>query len=467
MPKLARPTPINWVQWFITFQIACQLILLTNITTGPLRGLVRVVAFSISLLFLIVLRGGSRSHPATKPALFVIAIVGLSFLNSGTDGIVSGLAQIAMYVAILAPLFWVSRMALDARMLRAVLLTLWSFYSLSAFVGILQIYYPGKFQPNLSAQIAAKGKGYVKSLSFKLPSGQRAFRPMGLTDMPGGAGSAGFYAVLLGLGFLLTERRFLYRCMFIGSTFLGMTSIYLSQVRSILVMLACCVIVLFFTLVIRRSTEKLAILAPIVISVALVSFGWAVAMGGGKIEQRFQSLTKDSLANTYYQNRGAFLAYTVKTLLPKYPLGAGLGRWGMINTYFGDHAKSIWVEIQWTGWLLDGGVPLILAYVITLAVAFITAWKIALSRQVEIGLWGAVVVAFNIGVLAQTFDAPVFIGQLGMEFWTLNATLFAASKAVPAFSAARLMPFPHGSFPATETQLAGSSRTKNTRRLTF
>jgi len=237
----ALPRQTNWIQWFVISQIVCQLFLLTNITTGPFRAVVRIVAFSISLFFLIFLRGASRSHPATKPALFVIAIVALSLFNPGTDSVVSGLAQIAMYVAILSPLFWMPRMTLDSRMLRAVLLTLWSFYSLSAFAGILQVYYPGRFQPNLSAQVAARGVGYVKSLRFKLPTGQTAFRPMGLTDMPGGASTAGFYAVLLGLGFLMTERRFLYRCIFMASMFLGMTCLYLSQVRSILVMLACCV----------------------------------------------------------------------------------------------------------------------------------------------------------------------------------------------------------------------------------
>ncbi len=447
---------INWIQWFIISQIVCQLVLLTDITTGPSRAVVRVVAYGISLVFLLVLHGGLKPHPATKPALFVFLLVALSFFNPGTDTVASGLAQIAMYVAILGPLFWMSRIRLDCKMLRAVLLTVWTFYSLSAFFGILQVYYPGKFQPHLSAQIAAKGAGYVKSLSFRLPTGQRAFRPMGLTDMPGGAGAAGFYAVLLGLGFLIMERRFLWRCVFMASMFLGMTCLYLSQVRSILVMLACCVIVLFFVLFVRGSTEKLAAVAPIVIAVGLVSFIWAIAVGGGKVEQRFHSLTQDSLANTYYKNRGIFLKHTITTLLPQFPLGAGLGRWGMTNTYFGNHARSIWVEIQWTGWLLDGGIPLILAYGITLIVAFWTAWRIALTRQSEVGMWGAVVLAFNIGVLAQTFDSPVFIGQLGMEFWTLNAALFAAARNMPAFPLRAPMPLPQAHHPIREA-FAGSA----------
>src|SRR6478736_8253230 len=57
----ALPRQTNWIQWFVISQIVCQLFLLTDITTGPFRAVVRIVAFSISLFFLIFLRGASRS----------------------------------------------------------------------------------------------------------------------------------------------------------------------------------------------------------------------------------------------------------------------------------------------------------------------------------------------------------------------------------------------------------------------
>ena len=66
--------------------------------------------------------------------------------------------------------------------------------------------------------------------------------------------------------------------------------------------------------------------------------------------------------STFQEERGAFLTYTLSELLFEYPLGAGIGRWGMMHVYFGDasmwEAPPIHVEIQPTGWLLDGGVPL-------------------------------------------------------------------------------------------------------------
>ena len=50
-------------------------------------------------------------------------------------------------------------------------------------------------------------------------------------------------------------------------------------------------------------------------------------------------------------------------MLYEYPLGAGLGRWGMAAGYFGTAgAPGLWAEIQITGWMIDGGVIMIVVY---------------------------------------------------------------------------------------------------------
>jgi hypothetical protein len=43
------------------------------------------------------------------------------------------------------------------------------------------------------------------------------------------------------------------------------------------------------------------------------------------------------------------------------------------------------------------------------------------------------IVAYDMAVLAVTFNYPIFIGSGGMEFWFLNALLFAAAQS-PATS---------------------------------
>jgi putative acyl-CoA dehydrogenase len=66
----------------------------------------------------------------------------------------------------------------------------------------------------------------------------------------------------------------------------------------------------------------------------------------------------------------------------------------MMHTYFGEGTGALWVEIQWTGWLFDGGVPLILLYTAAILVASWGCLKVALGRvggaDPSLSLWGAV-----------------------------------------------------------------------------
>src|SRR4029077_13654235 len=114
------------------------------------------------------------------------------------------------------------------------------------------------------------------------------------------------------------------------------------------------------------------------------SFAWAVSVGGKVVTGRLATLTQDRPGKVYYNSRGHFIEELVTEWVPKYPLGAGLGRWGMMNRYFGDNShpsrSMLWVEIQWTGWVFDGGLPLILIYLVAILMACWTAWRIALSR---------------------------------------------------------------------------------------
>src|SRR5262249_5098077 len=165
------------------------------------------------------------------------------------------------------------------------------------------------------------------------------------------------------------------------------------------------------------------------------TFYWAVAVGGEVVTRRLSTLIEQDSGQGYYTNRGLFLEHTVVTLLPEYPLGAGLGRWGVMNAYFGEHGdperQPIWAEIQLTGWLLDGGVPLVFAYLAAVLIACRTAYRIAIRAPAQsLATWGALIFAYDVGALALTFNYPLFIGQSGMEFWLLNATLFAAALPV-------------------------------------
>lgn len=430
-----RTQPGRAVELFVLFQFACQIALLFD-AFAPYRVLLRSAVFGGSLFLLAVIQlGKNRPHPSTTAAYIVIAILLLECFHPTTNSLLAATAQVALYLAILGPLFWIPRLDLDMAALRRVLLIVFIFHTLSAATGVLQARFPGTFEPSLSTMITSQGRGYVESLKITLANGERVFRPMGLTDIPGGAATAGFSTVLFGIGFYLTSRKRLVRLACLGSIGLGMVCLYLAQVRSVLIITAINVLAFCALLIWQRRTTKLLVLVCVLGVVIALSFTYAFSIGGRSMTGRMATLVQDRPEVVYYKNRGIFLEETVNVLLPQYPLGAGLGRWGMMNTYFGDQAsidaEPIYAEIQWTGWLLDGGLPLIFVYVTALIIAMFTASRIALDRSAgDISIWGGIVLAYSIGALASTFNSPVFNSQGGMEFWLLNALLFAVARGI-------------------------------------
>jgi hypothetical protein len=434
------------VELMFALGFVCQVALLSG-SIGQVRVVVRMAVFGASIALLLALPGKGKPSPAVKPAKFILAIVALSFFNPTGNTLAASAAQVGMYLAILAPLFWVPRLWIDLSNLRRVLLMIWTFQSTSAVIGILQVYYPGRFTPAISTVILDQGRSYVKALQFQNAYGQLVFRAMGLSDIPGGAGTAGIYAALFGAAFLLTWRKWPARMLAIGTMVTGLAAIFLSNVRASLVMLIICAAVLMVVLAIRRAkvraprpawrryeagtlTRLLAVLGV----VAFFGFTWALAVGGNGIAERFGTLTASDPGTVYHQNRGHFIEESIDELLPKYPLGAGLGRWGMMNHYFGDNSDPntamIWSEEQFTAWLVDGGVPLILVYLWAIAMATMFAFRLSLKRiDPELAILAAVICAYDVGAVVSSLGYPFFGSQMGMEFWMLNAVLFAAASS--------------------------------------
>jgi hypothetical protein len=419
-------------RFLIYLQIICQLVLLSGAgAMASVRPYIRVAAFAGGLILLALVplrRRRAQRHPARWPALFVLAIVILGIWHPGTSTLLAGLAHAAFYLAILSPLFWAPRLRITASDLRKLFLTIWIYYSLSSALGVLQFAYPGNFQPPLSSAIAEKPIDYVESLLIETSEGEMVFRPMGLTDNPGGAAVAGFYAVLLGVGLFLTSKNPLMKALCVFSMGLGMTCLYICQVRSVLIEAILCLLVVFVILIWRGRLIQLTALVAAGALIIGAGFLLAYRLGGDTITSRLATLTEEDPTEVYYKNRGIFLEYTINELVPQIPFGAGIGRWGMINTYFGDPLDSIYVEIQWTGWLIDGGIPLMIAYSLALLAAVWFAWKTAVAKDERFWIWGAVMLAYNIAAAAATFNYPFFMSQNGMELWLLNAALFTAAR---------------------------------------
>jgi hypothetical protein len=421
------------IAMFIFLQIVCQIALLFEMLSF-LRIAFRGAAFAVSLAFLFWLPGRGKLSPAHPWAVACLILLGVEMFHPSGNSPISRLAEFVLNVAIMAPLFWVPRLALSTKNLQNILFILWSFHTVSAAVGVLQVYYPGRFQPKVSAAVMNNSTG-GDNLLITLPNGQKTWRPMGLTDVPGGAATAGMYALLFSLGFFVVTRSPLIRAVALASMMIGLFCICLSQVRFIVVMTALTVGVFAVIVVRRGEISRLAALAIFGPAVVLLGFTWAVSMGGKAVSNRLESLVAASPDQIYYKNRGKFLEQTVYELLPQYPLGAGLGRWGMINYYFADkndpNSSMIWVEIQLTGWLLDGGLPLIIFYTVALVMITWKAYQIAMRPGSDpLSLWAALILAYDVGAAAVTMNYPLFISQGGMEFWLLNGCLFATSVTV-------------------------------------
>lgn len=424
----------RWVEYFFAFQILCQLALLVP-GLGAVRVAVRIAAFGTSLVYLMAFLPRYRRHPASWGALGVLVIMGISLLHPLTNTLKAGLAQAALYVAILAPLWWVAGLRVDASRLHRLVLILWGFHACSAFVGVLQMTFPGKLTPEISAVVKDKGDWYVEDMKITLANGARVFRPMGLSDYPGGAANSGFYVVLLGLGLWSIERNGWLKLACLLSLPVALFCLYLSQMRSMLVMTGVCSVAFIGLMALRGEGSRVAGLAMTLAAVVALSLGWAMMVGGEAATKRMLSLVEDKPSEVYYSNRGHFLERTVTEIVPKYPLGAGLGRWGMMYYYFGNkndpQREEIWSEIQWTGWVVDGGVPLVVLYVGALGACFWVAGKAALDgSNGALGVIAAMIFAYDAGALAMTFNYPLFIGQSGLEFWILNACLFAVVGGV-------------------------------------
>lgn len=442
-----EPRSAPLVQTFVMVLLGCQVALLVP-GIGPLRLLVRVAAFGFSLVLLAMVRGRGRRHPAFLPAVLTMGVLLLALASPDTVNMTAGAAQAALYLAVLGPVFWASRLAPDIRAVRQTVMILWVFHTASAALGVLQVYFPGQFQPQVSTIILSKGHGYLTSLMITTSTGQRVFRPMGLTDIPGGASVSGLYAVLFGTGFFLTRRTPWFMGAAAASMAAGFTCLYLSQVRSVLLMtgVALCVVVL--VLAWRRDVPRLAMLGAAAAIVAMGGYSVAMAMAGPTVARRMASLTAARPGAVYYNERGRFFSDAFTKTLPEAPLGHGLGHWGMTATYFGggEDPHATWVEIQWAGWIVDGGAPLVVLYCITLIVSLLAVWRVARGRAPpgapDLPFWGTIVLAHGIGAFALTFSFPLFVSQPGMEFWLLNALLLAAARPaaprrVPSFVAAR------------------------------
>jgi len=207
----------------------------------------------------------------------------------------------------------------------------------------------------------------------------------------------------------------------------GLAAIYLSQVRISLVMTVMMMGIYTFTTFRQGRTGRASQFGILAGAIVFGGFVIALALGGPVIRDRVMTLLGADPITVYQGARGAQLSITFSEMLYDHPLGAGVGRWGMAAAYFGDFTQlstPLWAEIQFTGWMIDGGVLMIALYLGSLATATLSQWRIALDRRFpRLSVCAAVILAANLGPALMIVSFTPFVTQVGIQYWFLAGAL--------------------------------------------
>jgi hypothetical protein len=430
--EAAVPARIPWgfAEVFIISQTALPALLYLP-GSQPFRLPIRFSAFAISLAAFAWYQIESTTQaPRSKMQGWIagiMALLGLMLFHPQTSSLLGGIAHMAVYFSVLAPLFWAPEFVKTPEQIARILWLLLLCSGANAVVGVLQVYDPARWLPAEFSRVIIAGEGGVNALTYIGAQGQRIVRPPGLFDTPGAVCGPAMFAALLGLVFAVSAIPAWKRALSLGIAGAGMAAIYLTQVRVSLVATVVMMTVYFVVALRQGRTGRATQFGMLAAGAVVLSLSLAVALGGAAITDRVNSLFAADPFTVYKGARGDLLTYTFYDLLYQYPLGAGLGRWGMASGYFASanpNSASIWAEIQFTGWMIDGGVLMIAIYMGALITTTLSQWKIAKDTHYpRLSVCAAVILAANLGPAIMIISFTPFVTQVGIQYWFLAGVL--------------------------------------------
>ena len=429
----ARAGKVRWgfPEFFVVSQTAIPALLYLP-GTQPLRLYIRIASFAISFATLLWWASAgaktSRPHRAMPWIFAAMAYIVVMVFHPLTASMFAGLAQLVLYLSVIAPLFWAGTFVRTPEHMARLLALLLVCNGLNALVGVLQVYDPGRWMPPEMSRLMSESLYGLGTVSYHGPDGRLIVRPPGLFDTPGAVAGPGMYAALLGLVFASSAIAWWKRIAALGASFAGIAAIYLSQVRVSLIVSILMFGSYFAVLMLQERKSRAVVFGGVAAAIVVSTFMFALVLGGESIAERTFTLFAQDPVSLYSGSRGGQLTYTFGELLQNYPLGAGLGRWGMIAVYFGSGARPdaqpLWVEIQVAGWAIDGGIVLLFLYVGALVVTLAGEAQAARTdRDARIRACAAVVLAANLGTAALIFTFTPFVTQIGLQFWFLAGAL--------------------------------------------
>ena len=427
--------PWGFAEWFIISQTALPALLILP-GVQAFRLPIRISAFLLPLAaFVKWILDPVSSARLPRAQSWVFAILGLltvMLFHPSTPSLEGGFAHIAVYFAVMTPLFWAPSYVRTPEQLARLLWILLMCCGVNALVGVLQVYDPGRWMPAEFSRVTMANVMALGPLSYVGPNGQLIVRPPGIFDTPGSVAGPAAYATLLGVVFAVsaipTWKRLL-SLVFAGA---GLAAIYLSQVRISLVTSVGMMIVYALVATRQGRAGRAAQFTILAGGLIVGAFMVALALGGQSVLDRFMTLVSNDPMSVYQNARGAQLQVTFGDLFVNHPLGSGLGRWGMVANYFGTFtygATPLWAEIQLTGWMIDGGILMLALYVGALVVVAKAEYHVAImTRFPRLAQCGAVVLAANLGTAALIFSFTPFVTQVGIQYWFLAGALHGVAQ---------------------------------------
>lgn len=396
--------------------------------TQPLRLSIRVSAFIISLAafgwWLLHAANRRPAHKAYAWVAGVMILLALMLFHPNTLSLYGGLAHAMLYFAVMAPFFWAPSFIRGPEHLARLLGLLLLCSGVNSVIGVLQVYDPSTFMPSELSRVITEGAVGLGPVTYEGPNGKLIVRPPGLFDTPGAVSGPAMFAALLGVVFGLSAIPKWMRLVSFAFSGAGIAAIYLTQVRISLAMTILMFIAYAFALMTQRRASKATTIAILGGALLAASFALAFSLGGQSISQRFATLFAGDPISVYYNARGVQLSHSLLETLYDYPLGGGLGRWGMAAAYYGARTNALWAEIQITGWLIDGGILMLFLYGGALALVALSQYRLArVTAYPRVAACAAVVFALGLGPIAMTFSFTPFVTQIGIQFWFLAGAL--------------------------------------------
>lgn len=439
--RTPRWRPSGFVEWFAVGQTLLPALLFLP-GSQAYRLPIRTGAYAVSLFAFVLWwfdrAGRTRgTHPASRWIGLTLLWVALMTLHPLTSPMLVGVAQFSLYFAIMCPVFWAPAYVFSRQRLVRALVVLLVCNGINSAVGVMQVYDPDRWMPKQLSVVYSErgGDDALAASTFIGPNGRRIVRPPGLFDSAGAVAGAGMVATILGLVFCLEPIAWWKRGASLGFALAGISALYLSHVRAAFVVTLGMMAAYFAMLALQSQKKRSVGFGVLACGLVVGGLSAATALGGDSVSDRFMSLLEDDPRQLYYQSRGIQVESALTDLVQEYPIGAGLGRWGMLSYYFGDKgpkSRGMFAEVQPNAWVLDGGFPLVGLYGLVLLVTLTGDLRLIRSlADPEDRLVATIVVAANVGTLGLVFTFVPFGTAVGLQFWFLEGMLRGAMADRP------------------------------------